>query len=71
MPQIFKALATILAWVLWISSLVTGLSTLLMGIIAGGLYSSQPPMVIPVFFLVSVAHGVGAVVVMILRKKME
>ena len=72
MPDIFKALASILAWVLWIAGLVMGLSTFVMGLISGALYGGQPtPMIYPVSFAVALAYGVGAVVVMILRKKME
>jgi hypothetical protein len=72
MPQIFKALATITAWALFIFAWVTGLSAFLGGITSGALYGGKPPsMVIPVFFLVALAEGVSAVVVMILRKKME
>jgi len=73
MPDIFKALATIMAWILWIVSLVMGFSSFAMGIITGALYSTtQPaPMIFPVTWAVSLAFGVSAVVVMILRKKME
>ena len=72
MPPIFKALATILVWILWISGLVMGFSTLVMGIINGTLYGSEPtPMSEVAGFAVALAYGVGAVVVMILRKKME
>ena len=72
MPQYFKALATIMAWVLWFSALVTGFSTLTMGIINDRLYGSEdPPMVFAALFAVAFAMGVGAVVVMLLRKKME
>jgi len=72
MPQIFKALATITAWILWISGFVMGFSTLAMGIISGSLYGTEPtPMVFPVSFAVALAYGIGAVVVMRLRQKME
>ena len=72
MPEKFKALASISAWAMFIISWVIGLSTFLMGTIKGYLYGSEPaPMVIPVFFTVALAYGMGAVVVMILRKKME
>ena len=72
MPQIFKALATILAWVLWISGLVMGFSTFAMGLINGTLYGSEPvPMSYMASFAVSLAYVVSAVVVMVLRKKME
>ena len=73
MPQIFKALATILAWILWISGLVMGFSVLIIGIIAGDLFNTAAPvpMVYPAMFAVALAFGVGSVVVMVLRKNME
>ena len=74
MPDIFKALATITAWVLFIIGWVMGLSTLIGGIIGGYLYSGTgeaPPLVYPIFFAVAISSFVLAVVVMILRKKME
>ena len=72
MPQIFKALTTIMAWVLWISGLLMGFSIFIHGIILGVIYGPEPaPMEIMVGFAVALAYGVGAAVVMILRKKME
>ena len=73
MPDIFKALATIMAWILWIVSLVMGFSAFVVAIITGALYSTtQPmPMIFPVTWAVSLAFGIGAIVVMLLRKKME
>ena len=71
MPQIFKALASITAWGMFIAFWVMGLSAFVMGLITGELYGGEPPMVLIVSFAVTVAFGVGAVVVMILRKKME
>ena len=73
MPGVFKPLATIMAWVLWVSGMVMGFSTLIVGIIAGDLFNpAQPvPMAYPAIFAVALAYGVGAVVVMKLRQKME
>jgi len=73
MPKIFKALATIMAWVLWICALVTGFSTLAMGIISGSLYNAdvETPMVFPALFAVAGFYAIIAVVIMLLRKKME
>jgi len=73
MPGVFKPLATIMAWVLWISGMVMGFSTLIIGIIAGDLFNpAQPtPMAYPALFAVALAYGVGAVIVMRLRQKME
>ena len=72
MPHIFKALASIMAWGLWIGSWIMVLSTLTGAISSGCLFGSEPPpMVIPVFFAVALAQGIGAVVVMRLRQKME
>jgi hypothetical protein len=72
MPPIFKALATVMAWVLWIVALVTGFSTFAMGMVNGVFYGSEPvPMSILVSFAVALAYGIGAVVVMLIRKKLE
>ena len=73
MPQIFKALATITAWILWISSLVMGFSTLIIGTIAGDLFNPTVvmPMSYPATFAVAGFYAILAVVIMILRKKME
>ena len=74
MPQIFKALASITAWILFIIAWVIGISTVIGGIRGEHLYSGTgdaPPMVYPAFFAVALAFAVGSVVVMILRKKME
>ena len=73
MPPIFKALATLSAWVLWIVSLVMGFSAFIMGMVTGDLYSTTgpEPVVYPIAWAVALAYGIGAVVVMLLRKKME
>ena len=72
MPPIFKALASIMAWGLWIGSWVMVLSILTANITSGRLFGAEPPpMVVPVSFAVALAQGIGAVVVMRLRQKME
>ncbi len=73
MPGVFKPLATIMAWVLWVAGMVMGFSTLIIGTIAGDLFNpAQPtPMQYPALFAVALAYGVGAVIVMRLRQKME
>jgi uncharacterized membrane protein len=73
MPPIFKALATIMAWILWIFALVTGVSTLALGIIAGDLFSTEviPPIAYTALFAVAGFYAILAVVIMLLRKKME
>ncbi len=72
MPPIFKALATITAWALWISAWVMGLSTFVMGLITGQLYGAkEPSLVFPAFFTVALAYAVLAVVVMRLRQQMQ
>lgn len=70
MPQVFKALSTIMAWVLWASALITGFSTLAMGIISRDLYNSDrvTPMVYPAFAVAGFFATV-AVVIIVLRKK--
>ena len=73
MPQIFKALASILVWVLWLAGMVMGLGTLAMGLMAGHLFNpaEAAPMSYAVHFAVSLAFGIGAAVVMLIRKKLE
>ncbi|MFC1918955.1 hypothetical protein ACFLUN_00020 [Chloroflexota bacterium] len=72
MPGIFKPLATIMVWVLWICGLLMGFSIFIHGIALGVLYGPEPaPMEVMVGFAVALAYGVGAVVVMRLRQKME
>lgn len=73
MPGVFKALATIMAWVLWVSGMVMGFSTLIIGTIAGDLFNpgADMPMSYPASFAVAGFYGILAVVIMILRKKME
>jgi len=72
MPDIFKALATIMAWVLWICALVMGFSAFAVGTLSGDLYGGGgPSMVYPATFVAAGFFGLAAVVIMILRKKME
>ena len=72
MPPIFKALASITAWILWICAWVTGFSTFIMGIVNGDLYGSEPaPTSYAVYFAVAGFYAIVAVVIMFLRKKME
>ena len=72
MPQIFKALATIGAWTLFIFAWIIGISIFIQGIIIGELYGSEiPSMEMWAGSAVALAFAVGSVVVMILRKKME
>ena len=72
MPDIFKALATIMAWILWIVALVIGFSAFAVGMINGALFSTTQlmPMVFPVAWAVAGFYALVAVVIMILRKKM-
>jgi hypothetical protein len=72
MPPIFKALATIMAWVLWIVAMVMGFGTFISGVINEDLFSSTPlPMEYPTMWAVAGFYGILAIVIMILRKKME
>ena len=73
MPQTFKALATIAAWILWIVGMVMGFSALIMGIISGDLYvvGHQTPMGYYIAWAIAGFYVILAVIIMILRKKME
>jgi ABC-type sugar transport system permease subunit len=72
MPPIFKALTTTMAWILWIISLVIGFGACFGGIANGDLRSTTPlPMVYYVAWAVAGFYAILAVVIMLLRKKME
>jgi len=73
MPQIFKALATIMVWVLWICGMVMGFSTFIVGTIAGDLFNAAEPvpMAYPAMFAVALAFGLVALVGMKIRKGLE
>ena len=73
MPDVFKALATIMAWVLWISALVMGFGTLIVGILAEDLFNPDVtvPMSYPASFAVAGAYGLLALLAMKIRKGME
>ncbi len=72
MPSYFKALATITAWILFICGIVIGFSACIMGIVNGDLFGSEAvPLAYPASFAVAAFYAIAAVVVMILRKKME
>ena len=72
MPPIFKALASITAWVLFICGMVMGFSAFIMGSITGDLYgTAELSMAYPATFAVAGFYALAAVVIMILRKKME
>ena len=57
-----KALATIMVWILWISGIVMGFSTLIIGIIGGVLFnpSVTVPMSYPVLWAVSALFALVA-----------
>jgi len=72
MPPIFKALATIMAWGLFVFAWVIGISAVVMGIVHGDLFGTEAtPVSYAVFWAVAGFYAIAAVVVMLLRKKME
>ena len=73
MPQIFKALASIMVWVLWICGMVMGFSTMIVGTIAGDLFNAAKPvpMAYPAMFAVALGFGLVALVGMKIRKDLE
>ncbi len=69
MPNIFKALASITAWILFLGGCIGILSTSISWTIGG---VTEPPTLYQQFgWLFSAAQLTMAVVVMILRQKME
>ena len=72
MPDVFKALATVGAWIMFIAGMVMGFSTFIMGIVNEDLFGSDVvPMEYGASFAVAAFYVLAAVVIMILRKKME
>ena len=72
MPQIFKALATIGVWTLWIASWIIGLGTLVMGVIRGTLFGGEtPPMSAWIGFAVALSYMFLSIVAMKFRKMLE
>ena len=73
----FKTLSAIAAWILWVCGLVMGITTLVLGIMRGHLFSVNPYEVNTSFdpyvnwFALALAYAIGAVVIMVLRKKLE
>jgi len=72
MPPIFKTLATITAWILWICGLLTALIILVCMAIRGDLFSTDVMQMADIAAL-ALAGGLTflGVVVMRLRQKME
>ena len=72
MPPIFKALTSIMAWGLWIGSWIMVTCTIIAGFMNDKCFGSEPlPMVFPAMFALGLALGVGSIVVMLIRKKLE
>ena len=73
MPNIFKALASIMVWVLFISSLFIAFTSLLLGILSGQLFQVgvTPPMFYPIAWTVAIGAGILSVCAMVLRKMLE
>jgi hypothetical protein len=72
MPPTFKGLASITAWILWISGLVMALATLICMGIRGDLFSTEAlPMADAATFALAGGFAFLAVVAMRLRQKME
>jgi hypothetical protein len=73
MPNIFKALASITAWVLFIIGLITVVMTFIMANITqmqGG-YAGPPPVAASINLVIGIACIVLSVVVMWIRQKMQ
>ena len=73
MPQIFKALATVGVWGLYVAGWLAGvLNFIFGGIMKGYAFGTEPvPMVHSVTYLVSIGFAFAAGFMMIVRKKLE
>ncbi len=69
MPGVFKALASITAWILFVSGVVALISRAIVWLTMG--FTSPDTSQLAVDFFVVIALLVASVVVMILRQKME
>ncbi len=69
MPSIFKALASITAWILFIVGVLALISRVIVWLDMG--FTTTDTSQLAMDFLVVIAALVAAVVVMILRQKME
>ncbi len=70
MPSIFKALASITAWILFVSGCLALISRAVVWLTVIG-FTGTDTSQLNINFFVVIALFVAAVVVMILRKKME
>jgi len=73
MPDIFKALATIMVWVMFVGSLFITATSLLFGILEGELFrvGVTPSIFYPIMWALAVAMGILSVCAMKLRKMLE
>jgi hypothetical protein len=72
MPPIFKALASIMVWTMWIVAWVMGFSILITGIARGEIYGPQaPPMSVWAGFAVTIGFALGSLIGMKIRKSLE
>ena len=73
MPQVFKALATITVWILWISALVMGFGAFIMGLINGAIFNpgQDTPVSYAAHFAVAGVYVALALFAMKIRKGME
>ena len=69
MPQVFKALATITAWTLFIlGSLILVIGVLIMPAIGGAFVPGTPP---PVMFWIALASAVGTLILSVCAMKLR
>ena len=73
MPKMFKALATIAVWTLWLSGWIAFLFPFIFGGIINGYLTdvTKAPMGYWVAYLIAIASGLGSGAMMLVRKKLE
>ncbi len=73
MPNIFKTLASIMVWILFIISLLIIVRSFVFGTISGQLFTPNvvPDMFYPIAILIAIVAGFLSVCAMVLRKKLD
>jgi hypothetical protein len=72
MPQIFKALATVTVWGVFVGAWLSAVITLIIGCVKGYIFgTAQPPMTYFASYVIAIGFAFAGGFLMIVRKKLE